>query len=140
LQWPEYPGRPAWKRQRQTLQGEVQQPVLTSGPATSAIEPTQEELVAVVTGGAQLFEASHCPEAHWMISISPESQTYCREYRKIDCDDDELGKSATNLQILGRPAAHDSSLRPAVRTAARLDCSPGGSGLNAFAELMSLRR
>jgi ATP-dependent DNA helicase RecG len=68
---------------------------------TSAIEPTQEELVRLLQDGAQFhFEASALPGSALDDIDLLKVRTYCREYRKIDCDDDELGQICYNLQIL----------------------------------------
>jgi ATP-dependent DNA helicase RecG len=68
---------------------------------TSAIEPTQEELVRLLQDGAQFhFEASVLAGNGIDDLDLLKVRQYCRDYRKIDCEDDELAQLCYNLQIL----------------------------------------
>jgi len=68
---------------------------------TSAIEPTQEELVRLLQDGAQFhFEVSALPESQLDDIDRLKVRAYCREYRKIEYDDNELAQICYNLQIL----------------------------------------
>lgn len=68
---------------------------------TSAIEPTQEELVRLLQDGAQFhFEASALAGSGLDEIDLLKVRSYCREYRRIECDDDEMARISYNLQIL----------------------------------------
>ena len=68
---------------------------------TSAIEPTQEELVRLLQDGAQFhFEASALPASGLDDIDLLKVRMYCREYRKIECEEEEIPQICYNLQIV----------------------------------------
>ena len=68
---------------------------------TSAIEPTQEELVRLLQDGAQFhFEASVLAGSGLDDIDLLKFRLYCREYRKIEYDEGEIPQIFYNLQIV----------------------------------------
>ena len=68
---------------------------------TSAVEPTQEELVRLLQDGGRFhFEVSVVPESGFDDLDLLKVRLYCREYRKIDFEDEELPQICYNLQIV----------------------------------------
>jgi ATP-dependent DNA helicase RecG len=68
---------------------------------TSAIEPTQEELVRLLQNGAQFhFEASALAGSGLDDIDLLKFRLYCREYRKIEYDEEEIPQIFYNLQIV----------------------------------------
>jgi ATP-dependent DNA helicase RecG len=68
---------------------------------TSAVEPTQEELVRLLQDGAQFhFEASALPGTGLNAVDVLKFRSYCRELRKLDFDEEDLPQLCYNLQVL----------------------------------------
>ncbi|WP_045218349.1 RNA-binding domain-containing protein [Desulfonatronum thioautotrophicum] len=68
---------------------------------TSAVEPTQEELVRLLQDGGRFhFEVSATPGSGIDDLDLLKVRQYCREHRKIDFEDEELPQICYNLQIV----------------------------------------
>ena len=68
---------------------------------TSAVEPTQEELVRLLQDGAQFhFEASALPGTGVDAIDLLKFRHYCRDLRKLDVDEEDLLQLGYNLQVL----------------------------------------